>query len=210
MKAQIFIEGGANKDIDARCRAGFGKLLEKAGFGNRMPKLTPSGSRESTFSDFKQELPKASPTYYVGMLIDSEDPVADTEKPWEHLRKRDQWDRPEGASDDQVLFMTTCMETWVAADRAGLRNHYGQCLQENALPPIANLEDRRRHDVHDSLTHATRTCKNAYAKGKRSFQVIEALSPEELNALPSFARAIRILNRKLPTARDHKRPDPRG
>lgn len=28
------------------------------------------------------------------------------------------WDPPTGATDNQVLLMTTCMETWIVADRA--------------------------------------------------------------------------------------------
>lgn len=70
-------------------------------------------------------------------------------------------------------------------------------MQENALPPLHNLESRHRHDVQDKLSHATRNCKNAYAKGKRSFEVLATLSPEALSALPSFARTIRILKEKL-------------
>jgi len=109
-----------------------------------------------------------------------------------------QWDRPEGANDDQVLFMTTCMETWIVADRAVLSDHYGSELQESALPPLVDLEKRARHDVQDSLTRATRDCSNAYAKGKRSFEVLAKLTPATLEKhLPSFVRVRRILNSRL-------------
>ncbi len=131
------------------------------------------------------------------MLIDSEDPVADPEKTWAHLFKRDRWIQPQGASDEQVLFMTTCMETWIVADRTALRAYFKQHLQENALPALENLESRSRHDIHDKLVHATRGCSNAYKKGERSFAVLELLNPAALEDLPSFARAIRILQTKL-------------
>jgi len=54
------------------------------------------------------------------MLVVSEDPIADEEEPWQHLRQSpdDNWDPPTGATDNQVLLMTTCMETWIVADRA--------------------------------------------------------------------------------------------
>ena len=131
------------------------------------------------------------------MLIDSEDPVSDPERTWQHLKSRDGWDKPDGASDEQVLFMTTCMETWIVADRITLKACYGHKLQENALPPLESLENRSRNEVHEKLVHATRNCSNAYRKGKRSFEVLELLSPDTLKSLPSFARAFRILADRL-------------
>lgn len=129
------------------------------------------------------------------MLVDSEEPVADIERTWEHLAG---WPKPEGAEDDQVFFMTTCMETWIVADREALSTHYPAKLRANALPSLQNLEQRSRQEVQKALTHATRDCSNAYAKGERSFRVLGELNPETLTALlPSFARMRRILNEKL-------------
>jgi len=94
--------------------------------------------------------------------------------------------------------MTTCMETWIVADHAAMTDHYGAQLQVSALPPLVNLENRGRHDVLDSLVRATRNCANAYAKGKRSFEILAKLSPGTLALhLPSFVRVRRILNEKL-------------
>ncbi|RZN33975.1 MAG: hypothetical protein EF813_10425 [Methanosarcinales archaeon] len=55
------------------------------------------------------------------------------------------------------------------------------------------------HDIQKRLFHATRDCSNAYKKGKRSFAVLEKLSPNELEShLVSFVRVKRILeNRSL-------------
>ena len=89
------------------------------------------------------------------------------------------------------------METWIVADRATLKSHYVKNFQESALPPLDNLENRHRHDVQDKLSHATRDCSNAYAKGKRSFEVLAILDFEPLMKLPSFARMVRILKEKL-------------
>ncbi|MDA0839478.1 MAG: DUF4276 family protein [Planctomycetota bacterium] len=114
------------------------------------------------------------------------------------LKTRDNWDRPAGAVDKQVLFMTTCMETWIVADRETLRKHYGHKLQETALPPTNDLESRDRAVVQDKLKQATRNCSNAYKKGKRSFLVIGELNPVALvPLLPSFARAKKVLKEKL-------------
>lgn len=94
--------------------------------------------------------------------------------------------------------MTTCMETWIVTDRTALREHYGNELQENALPALVDLEQRQRNQVQDALCHATRNCSNAYKKGKRSFEVFGQLTPAVLEKhLPSFVRVQRILNAKL-------------
>ena len=69
---------------------------------------------------------------YVALLIDSEEPLSNIDETWDHLMRRDRWQRPRGAQDDQVLFMTTCMETWIVADYNALRAHFGQGIQRSA------------------------------------------------------------------------------
>lgn len=198
MSAHLYVEGGESKEDQIRCREGFRKLFEKAGFSGRMPRLSACGGRGSVFDDFKTAYALRKVGDYIAMLVDSEDPVEDLERTWDHLNRRDQWDKPAGAIDEQVLFMTTCMETWIIADRRALQEHYGHRLQENALPPLANLENRNRHEVYDKLVHASRNCSNAYRKGKRSFELLAKLDPAVLKQhLPSFARVDRILKAKL-------------
>lgn len=202
VSAYIYIEGGGtgagSKDVDIRCREGFRRLLENCGFQGRMPRLVACGGRDTAFDAFKTALIGNSPGNFVALWIDSEDPLADREAAWAHLRERDQWAQPEGVVDEQVLFMTTCMETWFVADRAALQEHFKDQLQNSALPPRHNLEDRFRHDVQDMLTHATRGCTNAYTKGKRSFEILGRLNPVVLaQYLPSFVRVRRILGARL-------------
>lgn len=202
MSARIYIEGGAkgpdSKEIKIRCQEAFHKLLDKMGI-KRKPRLKACGGRQSVYDDFCTA--HASRTAdYIAMWIDSEDPMTDVEKAWAHLGSVTtvpKWDKPNGATDEQVLFMTTCMETWIIADRATLREHYGDKLQETALPSLTDLEMRHRHAVQDAITSATRKCSNSFKKGERSYAVLGKLNPEDLNSLPSFARVARILKDKL-------------
>ena len=198
MRAYIYIEGGGDsKGLHVRCRQGFRQLLERCGFSGRMPRLVACGGRSAAYGDFKtaHESNKAE---YVAMLIDSEKPVSNPEETWDHLRNCDRWERPDGADDEQVLFMTTCMETWIVADRDTLRQHYGSSLQESALPSLISLEQGNRQDIQEGLKRATRNCSNAYQKGKRSFEILGKLEPETMvSNLPAFQRAKRILNEKL-------------
>ena len=198
MSKTIYLEGGGSKEVDIRCREGFGKLLERCGFKGRMPKLVPSGGRDVAFKDFQTAHACKKASDYVAMLIDSEDPPTDAEAPWDHLKQRDGWEKPIGAKDDQVLLMITCMETWIIADREVLARHYGEDLQVTALSSQVDLESRDRTFVQERLARASRNCSNAYLKGKRSFEVLGKLNPDVLEEhLGAFKRMRRILKKKL-------------
>ncbi len=195
---KIYVEGGGDsKELKTRCREAITKLLEKSDFIGRPPRIVACGSRNEAFDDFKTAYGKGK-LVYVALLVDSEDPVKAIKQTWEHLNIRDKWTCPADAADDQVFLMTTCMETWIIADRAALNQHYKNCLQISALPSTTNIERKARHSVQDSLTNATQKCTNAYAKNKRSFEALANVNPDELTKhCPSFTRMIRILNEKL-------------
>lgn len=195
---RIFVEGGGDsKELQTRCREGFHKLLEKSGFTRRVPRIVACGSRNDAYDAFKTAQESGNFSLVI-LIVDSEDPVKDIEKTWEHLKNRDKWACPANATDEQVFLLTTCMETWIIADRAALTRLYGSRLQTSALPATTDMEQRNRHDIQDALVRATRNCSNAYAKNKRSFDALANVDPGELQKLlPSFVRMIRLLNVKL-------------
>ena len=199
MSAHIYVEGGGDsKELHARCREGFRKLLEQCGFKGRLPRLTASGGCTEVFSDFETAHDNNAVGDFVAMWLDSEEPLYDLDATLQHLKSHDRWNPPAGAVNNQVLLMTTCMETWIVADRVTLRECYGSELRESALPSLVGLEKLKRHEVLDKLVRATRRCSNAYAKGKRSFQILGKLSPVTLKRyLPSFVRAHGILDEQL-------------
>jgi hypothetical protein len=199
---KIYVEGGGHKDLDAKLREGFRKLIDRCGVTNR-PRIVAAGGRQQAFESFKNEHVNGK-TRHVAMLIDSEDPVEDVESPWAHLAKRpdDEWEKPAGATDDQVLFMTTCMETWLIADHAALQRVYAKDnpshLKTKGLPVVnGDLESRDRKIVFADLQKATGACKKQYEKDERSFETLGELNPATLSPLPSFARTIRIIKEKV-------------
>jgi hypothetical protein len=204
LSAYIYLEGGAtgagSKYLKAKCQEAFHKLLDRMGFAGRKPRLVACGGRGDVYERFVIEHSENA-AGYVAMWIDSEEPMANPNAAWQHLQNVTtvpKWEKPARAQDDQVLFMTTCMETWIMADHEVLREHYGHKLHEPALPPLVNLENRVRHDVQDRLERATHSCKNAYKKGALSYEILAALNPATLRQhLPSFVRAHEILKTKL-------------
>jgi hypothetical protein len=198
MGSVIYIEGGGeSKYLHSCCRHGFRKLLEKCGYAGHMPRLVAGGGRGTTFNDFKVAFKNKPSDDFIAMLLDSEDPLQDTLGCWAHLKSRDGWNKPDGATEEQVLFMTTCMETWIVADRNSLINYYGTQLFINRLPSLVNLEKRVRHEIQNALEQATVNCSNAYQKNKRSYEVLAILNPDELRKLPNFSRITNILDRYL-------------
>lgn len=130
MDVKIYIEGGGNsKEEMARCREGFRKLIEKAGFADRMPRTVACGGRNEAFNDFQTGLKNNDQVSLL--LVDSEDPVselterADHDFAWRHLQARDNWTKPPGTGNHQAMLMATCMESWICAERQTLREHYG-------------------------------------------------------------------------------------
>jgi hypothetical protein len=163
-----------------------------------MPRLVACGGRDSAFNDFRIAHAQKSSQAFIALWIDSEEPVSNVEATWKHLSNRDGWTQPIGTEDDQVLFMTTCMETWIVCDRVALKTHFAAELQESALPPLHNLEARSRQEVLNQLMHASRECSNAYQKGGRSFELLGRLDPQTLSRyLPSFERVLRVLKARL-------------
>jgi hypothetical protein len=196
----IYVEGGGeSKELRMRCREGFNKLIKNLGFDERMPKIVAGGGRNKTYDMFKNSIASARDNEFPILLVDSEDPII-TPDPWDHLKARDNWDRPVGAQDDQAQMMATCMETWIMADHATLRNFFGSCLRDGALIPVNNLENRSRQDLQEALKSATNNCgKNrGYDKGRCSFQILARINPGLLEEnLPYFCRFKETLGRHL-------------
>lgn len=198
MTVTLYVEGGGDsKSGHIACREGFRKLLSRAGFEGRMPRIKACGTRARTYDDFRTALRISGPSAYPVLLVDSEAPVS--KSAWAHLGQRDNWSQPDGADDDQAQLMVQCMETWCIADREALRAFFLQCLQESALPAPNDLETRPKEDVQEAMERATRTCERdrTYTKGRRSFELLGKLNPSELRKLPHFAALCEVLERKL-------------
>ena len=205
MSVTVYVEGGGDSaELKAQCRKSFQKLLDNAGFGGRLPKVVPCGPRNRAFSSFQRALRNGDG--YPILLVDSEDPVADADRPdvdpsgaWRHLAKRDDWARSSDARDDQAQLMVTTMETWLLADRRTLITYFPN-MNANALPPDADLENRRKPDV--ALRKATQSSsKGRYHKGNHSFDLLGKIEPEKLKIkLPHFRRFVETLEAKLPMA----------
>lgn len=186
VSSKIYLEGGGDASVlRKRYAQAFHAVLDPI-CGLSKPRIVAKGSRTEAFNALKTGL--NDPTLdVVFLLIDSEDPVENNEKTWEHLanRRGDQWVKPENASDKHILFMTTAVETWVLADikvRKGMK-----CDK--------SMESLTKESVRQMLSKMTggRYDKSIDIQSEFIFEI----NPNNLSDLPSFARVRRILQEKL-------------
>jgi hypothetical protein len=118
------------------------------------------------------------------LLVDSEGPVSQLD-PWEYIRLRtgDGWERPPGASDEQLQLMVQTMEAWFFADRKELEEFYGHDFRSSSLSPRSDIENIPKRDLFTGLQSATADCrKGAYSKGEHSFQILARIDPAKVRA----------------------------
>jgi hypothetical protein len=176
VKVRIYVEGGFEGSTKSDCRRAFaaflGKVIRPGSF-----KVIASGSRQNAYEDFSSAL-RQHPEEYVILLVDSETSVTAT--PWQHLNMRegDNWQRPDGAGDDQAHLMVQVMEAWFLADQDTLAAYYGQRFLRNSLPRQEDIEQIEKNRVLDALRHASRkTQKGSYHKTRHGFDLLELISP---------------------------------
>lgn len=196
VKVKLYVEGGGGKRALKRaCRRGFRIFVERAGLKGSMPEIVACGSRRSAYDNFvTKHRHKASKNENALLLVDAEDPVTKPD-PWQHLKDRDGWNRPEDAKDDQCHLMVQAMESWFLADRTALEEYYGQGFQANALPRNPEIEEVPKKVAQDGIRRATRnTTKGPYDKGSHSFEILAKIDPTKVtDASPHARQFINVL-----------------
>ena len=193
MTIKIYVEGGGDgRELRARCRRGFSSFFGKANLIGRMPQVIACGSRQRSCDRFTAALRSASDKKLVVLLVDSEGPVTESSGPWFHLRNRDGWDKPAGATDENAHLMVQCMEAWFLADKSCLAALFGDGFNRNALPGNQSIEEVAKADVLDGLKRATRQCssKGAYGKGRHSFDILAEIDPAKVQTASPHAKRL--------------------
>ena len=193
MSVKVYVEGGGDgKSLRSACREGFKNFIKKTGLSGMMPRIVACGGREKAYDRFKTAHLNKDETSLL--LVDAEESVQET-GPWQHLKAREDWDPPNGATEDQCHLMVQSMESWFLADQDALKEFYGQGYRQNALRQNPQIEQIAKDDVLDGLDRAAReTSKRGYHKGTHSFEILAKLDPEKIkNASPHAKRFIESL-----------------
>jgi Domain of unknown function (DUF4276) len=178
-EVRIYIEGGGDgKNTKALIRQGFSQffkpLVELARSKKVKWNIIICGSRDNAFKDFKTALKDHTEAFNI-LLVDAEAPVK-LESPWQHLKLRDNWDKPSGVDDSQCHLMVQAVEAWFIADISTLKRFYGQGFKENSIPRNPNVETIAKDDLEPSLKAATnKTTKGEYHKINHASKLLELL-----------------------------------
>ncbi len=191
MRIRLYVEGGGPGPLhDTLSRQAWAQFLEKAGLAGRMPETVRGQGREQTFDLFATAVANPRGGTIPLLLVDSEGPVARGQSVWQHLRAQDGWKPPQGVGDDQAFLMVQVLETWFLADRDLLRKHFGDCLREGHLRKWPKLEEVPKETVLEALDMATAGCRQRYAKGKISYELLRRLSPHVVEEACPHAQAL--------------------
>jgi len=176
VRTKLSVEGAGQTDLQrTQCRRAFSEFFASAGVTSR-PRTVPCGGRGRAYDAFKHAAAPGKQGELPLLLVDSETTVTPGQTVWQHLKSRDNWDKPVGASDDQAFMMVQVMESWFLADREMLRQYFRTGLVEKHLRDWPSLESVPKEDVQGALERATAGCgKKRYAKGKVSFELLEEL-----------------------------------
>jgi hypothetical protein len=185
---KLYVEGGGDSNaLRTNCRRGFRTFLEKAGLQGKMPRIIACGSRNDAFSSFCTALRQSRGDLPL-LLVDSEAIVTPGDNPWTHLHRQDNWQRPEGASDDGAHLVVQCMEAWLIADPDALANYFGKGFNRNRLPRLNDLETVPKPDIYRSLKDSTRSTSAAsYSKGRDSFELLARIDPQIVRSRCPYA-----------------------
>lgn len=199
MKVKVYVEGGGDgKDLRTKCRSGFRSFFEKAELVGRMPKVIACGDRAKAFEKFCIALHAKTDQEFIILLVDSEGPVAPGSGPWQHLKRRDNWNKPRGATDEHAHLMVQCMEAWFLADNETLAAYFGQKFNRNALPQHQEIEEVAKADMFAGLKNATRQSgKGEYGKGRHAFDILKRIDTARVrDASPHANRLVETLHEK--------------
>ena len=185
-EVRIYIEGGGEgKNTKALVRQGFSsffkELVQVAQSKKIKWNITLCGSRNNAFRDFKNAL-EDRPNAFIILLVDSEAPVKLKQRPWEHLKSRDNWDSPAGVDETHCYLMVQAMEAWFMADIDTLKIFYGQGFKENAIPKNTNVEMIEKDLLERSLKAARRDTKSKgeYKKIQHASKLLEMLDVDKV------------------------------
>ncbi|MEG5038854.1 MULTISPECIES: DUF4276 family protein [unclassified Microcoleus] len=190
-EVRIYIEGGGEgKNTKQLLRGGFSfffkELVDVARSNKIKWNITVCGSRNNAFRDFKNALAD-HPNAFIILLVDSEAPVKLKQRPWEHLKSRDNWDSPAGVDETHCYLMVQAMEAWLMADIDTLKRFYGQGFKENVIPKNINVETIEKDSLERSLKAASRDTKSKgeYQKIQHASKLLEMLNVDKVRKASS-------------------------
>lgn len=155
-----------------------------------MPAIIRGGGRQATFEDYCGAVKRPKPGVVPLLLVDAEAAVAPTDSVWQHLKTRDNWDKPPDAPANTEFLMIQMMEHWFLAAPDALEKYFGQGFKRQAIKNWPSLEAVPKDRAMSALKQATQDCKKQYAKGNSSFEILALLNAQVVKTACPAAGAL--------------------
>lgn len=191
----IYIEGGSKRGRKQKSNREIRKLvgifIEKAGVHHGSFNVVTCGSRSIAHREFVNHH-RHNDRARALLLVDAEGPVT-ANSAWEHLEKRESWNKPADVTDEQYHLMVQLMESWFMADQETLQSYYGRNFRTKSLPQNPAIEKIPKGDVEQKLKQAIRSTgkrtnnKVTYNKGEHGFEILARLDPGKVRRASPYA-----------------------
>jgi hypothetical protein len=178
---KIYTEGsGDTNKLQAVGREAMTKFL--SGLKLRMPcRIIMCGGRQQAFNDFCVAMRGVRLGGDIPLLlVDAEDAVSTDAEPWVHLKIRDKWDKPEGATNDHAFLMVQTMEAWLVCDPSAWKA-WNQRVDKTKLLAIHNnnVEFIGKENLESRCESICKSVGESYLKNKRlnGFRILKGVQP---------------------------------
>jgi hypothetical protein len=193
-EVRIHIEGGGDSMSQRTpLRKGFRKFFKELVNGTKSKKIEWTiimcGTRNHAFRDFKNAL-ESHPDAFNVLLVDAEARVTKN-SPWEHLKLRDNWDKPTGVNDDNCHLMVQTMEAWFIADIDALKTYYRQGFKVSGIPKTPHVETIAKDDLERIIKIATaNTSKKEYHKINHASELLGKIDANKVRQASPYCDRI--------------------
>jgi len=147
------------------------------------------GTRNHAFRDFKNAL-ESHPDAFNILLVDAEARITKN-SPWEHLKFRDNWDKPTEVNDDNCHLMVQTMEAWFIADIDALKTYYRQGFKVSGIPKTPHVETIAKDDLERIIKIATaNTSKKEYHKINHASELLGKIDANKVRQASPYCDRI--------------------
>lgn len=178
---KIYAEGGGDTNkLQAVGREAMKKFLSELDL-KRPCRIVMCGGRKQAYDDFCIALQNSKEGELPLLLVDAEDAMKQDGKPWSHLKNRDGWGKPHGATDEHAFLMVQTMEAWLVCDHSAWKQWKSR-VDVSKLPMVHNnnAELIERDKLEKGCEAASKSTDFPYMKNKRlsGFGILKYVQPQ--------------------------------
>jgi hypothetical protein len=175
------VEGsGDTNKLQTIGREAMAKFLSKLSLKKRCS-IVMCGGRQQAYDDFRIALKNPKDGEFPILLVDAEAAMQREGEPWEHLKMRDGWNKPQTATDDHAFLMVQTMEAWLICDDLAWKA-WKPRVDIGKLPKIHNdnVEAVEKNKLEEGCEAVCKSISFSYLGNKRlsGFGILKNVKPE--------------------------------